>query len=57
MPFVSGVLGIIPKGFSSGDHPDYDIIKIGQNTKKNPEDVRRLAVTWTPVKNHQLILM
>ena len=30
---------------TSGDHPDYQIIKIGQNTKISPEDLRRLAVT------------
>ena len=40
-----------------GDHSDYSIIKIGQNTEKSPLDLRRLAVTQTPVKNHQLMLM
>ena len=33
------------------------IIENGQNTEKSPRDLRRLAVTQTPVKNHQLILM
>ena len=33
-----------------GDHPEYSIIKIGLNTKKSPGDLRRLAVTQTPVK-------
>ena len=28
--------------------------KIGQNIEKYPEDLRRLAVTQTPVRNHQL---
>ena len=28
-----------------GDHPDYSIIKIGQNTEKSPGDLKRLAVT------------
>ena len=32
------------------DHPNYSITKISHNT----EDLRRLAVTQTPVKNHQL---
>ena len=41
----------------SGDHPNYCIIEIGQNTKKSPEDLTRLAVTQTLVKNHQLMLM
>ena len=37
----------------SGDHPNYNIIENGQNTEKSPGDLRRLAVTQTPVKNHQ----
>ena len=32
------------------NHPDYSIIKIGQNTEKSPGDLRRLAVTQTSVK-------
>ena len=28
----------------SGDHPNYSIVEIGQNTKKSPGDLRRLAV-------------
>ena len=39
------------------DHLDYNIVKIGQNTKKGPGDLRRLAVTQTPVRNHQLTLV
>ena len=38
------------------DHPDYSIIKIDQNTEKSLGDMRRLAVTQTPVKDHQLTL-
>ena len=30
---------------TGGDHLDYSIIKIGQNTKKSPGNLRRLAVT------------
>ena len=30
---------------TSGDHLNYSIIKIGQNTAKSPDDLRRLAVT------------
>ena len=41
----------------SGDHPNYCIIKIGQNTEKSPGELRKLAVTQTPVKDHQLTLM
>ena len=38
----------------SRDHPNDSIIKIGQKTEKSPCDLRRLAVTQTPMKNHQL---
>ena len=33
------------------------IVKIGQSTKKSPEDLKRLAVTQTPVKDYQLSLV
>ena len=36
-----------------GDHPNNSIIKIGQNTKKSPGDLRRLAVTQTPLEDHR----
>ena len=39
---------------TNGNHPDYSIIK---NTKKSPEVLRRLAVTQTPMKHHQLTLV
>ncbi len=39
------------------DHQNYHIIENGQNTEKIPGDLRKLAVTQTPVKNHQLTLM
>ena len=42
---------------TSGGHPIYSIIENGQNTEKSPGDLRRLAVTQTPVKYHQLKLM
>ena len=38
------------------DHLNYSFVKIGQNTRKSPGDLRRLAVTQTPVKDHQLTL-
>ena len=34
---------------ASGDRPNYSIVEMGQNTKKSPGDLRRLAVTQTPV--------
>ena len=42
---------------TSGDDPNYYIIEIGQNTEKSSGDYRRLVVTQTPVKDHQLTLM
>ena len=41
----------------SEDHPNHGIIEIGQNTEKSPGDLRRLAVTQTPGKDHQLTLV
>ena len=65
---VTGALGTIPKesvkGLNDveirdtcGDHLDFSIIKIGQNTEKSIGNLRRLAVTHTPVENHQLTLV
>ena len=45
-------IGGLGNKWASRDHPDYSIIKIGQNTEKGPGDLRRLAVTQTLVKNH-----
>ena len=42
---------------TSRDHPNYRIIKIGLNTEKSPGDLRRLAVTQTPVRKHRLTLV
>ena len=38
----------------SRDHPNYSIIENGQKREKSSGDSRRLAVSKTPVKNHQL---
>ena len=37
---------------TSGDHPNYSIVENGQSTEKSPGDLRRLAVTQTPAKDH-----
>ena len=39
------------------DYPDNSIVEIGKNTEKSPEDLTRLAVTQTPMKDRQLTLM
>ena len=62
IPIVIGAFGTVTKELlkggmmMSGDHPNY-IIENGQNTEKSPRDLRRLAITKTPVKDHQLKLM
>ena len=64
MPIVIRALVTIPKGLVKGtrrlrnqrtirDLPDYSIIKISQNTEKSPGDLKRLAVSQTPVTDHQ----
>ena len=65
IPIVIGAFSIVTKGLlkglgslrTNGDHPNYSIAEIGQNTKKTPGDLRRLADTQTPVKDHQVALM
>ena len=69
MPIVLGALGnqshqTIGTGTgglenkrTSGDHPIYCIIEIGQNTEESPRDLRGLAVTQTPLRNHPLKLV
>ena len=50
-----------PGGFGSWlpseDHPNNSIIENGLYTEKSPGDLRRLAVTQSPVTAHQLTLM
>ena len=55
IPIIIGVLGTVSKVLikrmddlemrTRGDHPNYCVTEIGQNTKKSPGDLRRLAVT------------
>ena len=68
IPIVIGAFGTVTKGLLKGLEDlevggrvetvqNYYIIENGQNTEKSPGDLRRFAVTQTPVKNHQLTLM
>ena len=58
IPFVIGALSTVPKrlvqtveNLEIGEnHPSYSIIKISQDTEKNPGDFRRLAVTQIPLE-------
>ena len=38
---------------TSGDHPNYYMSESGQNIKRSPGKLRRLAVTQIPAKDHQ----
>ena len=38
---------------TTGEHPNYSIVGIGQNAEKNPGDFGRLADTQTPMKSNQ----
>ena len=42
---------------TSGNYPNNSIIENGQYTEKSPWDLRKLAVTQSPVKDHQFMLM
>ena len=39
------------------DHPNNNITEIDQNTEESPGNLKRLAFTQTPVRNHQLTLV
>ena len=54
---IGTVTGGIGNKRKSGDHPNYGLVEISHSTKKSPGDLRRLAVTWTQVENHQLTLV
>ena len=61
---IVGALGSIIKGLLKGTGllrnqmmGGDSIIAIGQNTEVSPEDLRRVAVTQTPMSNHRLTLM
>ena len=62
VPIVIGALETIPKGLIKGlgilrnQRINYSIIEIGQNTEKGSGDLRRLAVSQNPVKDHQVTL-
>ena len=49
--------GGISQYWKNGDHPDYNIDEIGQNTEKSPGDLRRLSVFQFPLEDLQLILV
>ena len=66
VPIVIGDFGTITKGLLKGievgswrmgrEYPNDSIAENGQNPETSPGYLRRLAVTRTSVKNHQLTL-
>ena len=51
LSFDNGTGGLGNKR-TSGDHNKYSMIKIGQNTKKSPGDLKKIAVTQTPLRSN-----
>ena len=67
IPVLINPLGTIPKDLTKriirvenqwkvSDYQNYGILKIGQNSEKSPGNLRRSAVTQTPVEDHQLMV-
>ena len=54
---TKGLLKVFGRRRTTGDYPNYNITENNQNTEKSPGDLRRFAVTQTPVRDHQLKLM
>ena len=53
--FIKGTGGLGKKR-TGGDHSNYNIFENGPNTEKCPGDIRKIAVTQIPEKDHQLTL-
>ena len=51
---IGNGIGTVGNCRKNRDHSDQNILEIGQNTEKSPGDQRRIAVTQTSVKDHQL---
>ena len=58
------IIGTIPQNLTEvleirghTEHSKHSMFKIGQNTEKSPGDLRKLAVTQPPMKDHQPMLV
>ena len=49
--------GGLGSSMTSGDLPNNSIIENGENTEKSSGNLKRLALSQTPVKNYQQKLM
>ena len=67
IPIVIGAFGTVNEGLSKGLEDSEvggrvetiqttELLRTAKDTEKSPGDLRRLAVTRTPVKDHQLSL-
>ena len=57
-----GALGMVQKictvlGRVGNQRTNYNSVEIGQNTETSSGDLRRLAITYTPVNDHQQTLV
>ena len=50
-------IGAVENWRTNQDDPDYSIVTTGWNMEKSPGDLRKLAVTQTPVKYQQLTMV
>ena len=64
IPIVIVPFGTVPKGLEKRMEEleirgtiDLSIAEIDQNTQKSPGDLKRLAVTQTPLQDNQLTLV
>ena len=68
IPIIIGALGTVTKRLIQGledleirgrvkTTQNNSIVEIGQNTEESPKDLRIVAVTQTPVRNHSLTLV
>ena len=63
IPIITGAFETIAKESGrvrkqdSWNHPNYRIVKIGQNTGKSPGNQMRLVVSQTSMKAYQLTLV
>ena len=54
---IDTVTGGLGNKRTSGDPPNYSIVKIGLNTEKSPGDFWRLTVAQNLMRNYQLTMM
>ena len=64
IPIVIGTFSTVTKRLllglgnkrTNGDHLNYSVVEMDQNTEKSPGDLRKLAVSQTSIESYQLAL-